>query len=385
MNLYILGATGSIGTQTLDIVKNHPDEFEVVSVTCNTNITKLKEILLLFHPKYVAVQTKDQASMLQKEYPTILFGYGKQGLLEAATYGEARQGLVVNAIVGSAGLAPTVAAIKHGRNIALANKETLVIGGEIIKELLQKYQVSLFPIDSEHSAIWQCLKGEKKETVKRIIITASGGSFRDLNREQLKQVTKEDALAHPNWSMGAKITIDSATMMNKGLEVIEAHHLFDLPFEKIDTILHKESVVHSLVEFNDNSIIAHLGPADMRIPINYALFYPNRTNYQGTPLDLEKLSTLHFEKLSKERFVLLALAIKAGKLGGYAPTVLNAANEAAVSLFLNNTISFLQIEEIVLECMTRFSYKEKVTVDRILEVDSIVKKYVYSTYTQGRE
>jgi 1-deoxy-D-xylulose-5-phosphate reductoisomerase len=287
----------------------------------------------------------------------------------------------VNAVVGSVGLEPTIEAIKKGRNIALANKETLVIGGEIIKDLLVKYDVKLIPVDSEHSAIMQCLKGESIKTVKRIIITASGGSFRDLSRDDLKKVTVNDALNHPNWKMGSKITIDSATMMNKGFEVIEAHYLFDIDYDKIETVLHKESVVHSLVEFNDTSIIAHLGNPDMRIPINYALNYPDRAEYNGESLDLIKVGALHFEDLSYERYPLLKIAIEAGKNKGLDPTTLNAANEACVSLFLNGKIKFLEIEEIVYECLNVFHNDLNVNLDKIIERDLVVKDYVFRKYS----
>ena len=381
MRLFLLGATGSIGMQTLDIVRNSNGRFVVASVAVNKSINKLKAIIDEFHPEFVSVGIESIVPDLQKEYPNVQFGFGDQGLIEAATYGKLGEDLVVNAVVGSAGLAPTYYAIKKGRNIALANKESLVIGGELIKPLLKENNVTLIPIDSEHSAIMQCMSGEARSAVKNIVITASGGSFRDVKRKDLKGVTVNDALNHPNWSMGAKITIDSATMMNKGLEIIEAHYLFDVPYDNIKTVMHKESIIHSLVEYNDSSMIAHLGNPDMRVPIYYAINYPNRVPYEGKTLDLVALGKLHFEELSEERFPMLRYAIDAGKKGNLVPTVLNAANEAAVSLFLNGKITFLQIEEIVLECINKFSDKEVLTLNSILRKDNLVKDYVLTTYS----
>lgn len=381
MKLYLLGATGSIGHQTLDIVRSSNGTFSVETIAANRNIDKVKDIIEEFHPKFVSVGLEEAKKDLELLYPSIEFGYGIDGLIKAATYGNNGNDLVVNAIVGSAGLSPTYYAIKKGRNIALANKETLVIGGDLIKPMLKEYNVNLIPIDSEHSAIMQCMNGEDKKTVKNIIITASGGSFRDKTREELEHVTVEDALNHPNWSMGAKITVDSATMMNKGLEVIEAHHLFDVSYDKIKTVLHKESIIHSLVEYNDTAMIAHLGNPDMRVPISYALNFPNRVPFKGKSLDLIKLGTLHFEELSFERFPMLEYAYYAGRKGGIHPTVLNASNEAAVSLFLNGKIDFLQIEEIVLECLNMFSGEVELSLESILETDNLVKDYVFSAHS----
>ena len=380
MNLYLLGATGSIGVQTLDIVRNS-DKFNIVSVSANHNVNKMIDIIKEFNPLFVSMGKLEYIQKLEKIFPSIEYGYGKDGLVKAATYGENSEDLVINALVGSAGLEPTIEAIKKKRNIALANKETLVIGGEIINNLIKEYGVKLIPVDSEHSAIMQCLNGEDNSTIKRIIITASGGSFRNLTRDELKKVTVNDALKHPNWNMGSKITIDSATMMNKGFEVIEAHYLFGVGYDKIETVLHIESVVHSLVEFNDSSIIAHLGNPDMRVPINYALNYPERTEYSGESLDLIKLGSLHFEELSLERYPLLKIAIEAGISKGLNPTTLNAANEACVSLFLNGKIKFLDIEEIVVECLNVFPNDFKVNLDKIIERDLVVKDYVFRKYS----
>jgi len=381
MNLFLLGATGSIGMQTLDIVRRSNGEFKIVTATANTNISKLEDIIVEFQPEYVSVGLEKDCIALQEKYPGVLCGYGREGLVQAATYGNKGEDLVVNAIVGSAGLEPTIQAIKSSRNIALANKETLVIGGELINPLLKQYGVQLIPIDSEHSAIMQCVAGEDPKSVRNIIITASGGSFRDKSREELEHVTVQDALQHPNWVMGAKITVDSATMMNKGLEIIEAHHLFGVPYSRIQTVLHKESIIHSLVEFHDMSMIAHLGNPDMRVPISYALHYPKREKYQGTPLDLVKLGSLHFEELSETRFPMVRYARESGIKGGYAPTVLNAANEAAVGLFLGGKIRFVQIEEIVLQCLNKFECQDELSLTHILELDNLVKDYVEKTYS----
>lgn len=381
MNLFLLGATGSIGLQTLDIVRESNGHFQIVSIAANKNIKQVEAIIEEFQPEFVSVGLEEAMLPLQEKYPKILFGFGRDGLIQAATYGNKGDDLVVNAVVGSAGLEPTIHAIQKGRNVALANKETLVIGGELIKPLLQQYGVSLIPIDSEHSAIMQCMNGEDPKTVRNIIITASGGSFRDKTRSELKGVTVVDALQHPNWVMGAKITIDSATMMNKGLEIIEAHHLFDVSYDNIKTVLHKESIIHSLVEYHDMSMIAHLGNPDMRVPISYALHYPKRAPYQGKPLDLVGLASLHFEELSEKRYPMVAYARQAGRKGGYAPTVLNAANEAAVHLFLVGKISFLQIEEIVLQCLNKFECNDELSLEHIIELDNLVKDYVLKTYS----
>ncbi len=381
MNLFILGVTGNIGMQTLDIVRKSKGKYNVVAVSGNSNFEKMKDIIKEFSPKYVSMGKREDVNKLEKLYPNVEYGYGNDGLIKTAIYGDLGEDLVVNAVVGSIGLEPTINAIKKGRNIALANKETLVIGGEIINDLLDKFKVKLIPIDSEHSAIMQCLKNEDSSTIKNIIITASGGSFRDKTRKELENVTVKDALNHPNWSMGAKITIDSATMMNKGLEVIEAHYLFDVSYDKIKTVLHRESIIHSLVEFNDTSVIAHLGNPDMRVPINYALSYPNRTPYNGTSLDLVKLGSLHFEELSYEIYPLLKMAIEAGISKGLNPATLNAANEAAVSLFLNGKITFLQIEEIIRESLDKFENDLNITLKKILDRDLKVKDYILRKYS----
>lgn len=270
----LLGATGSIGTQTLDIIKEHGTEFSLVAMSCGKNISLAREIIQQFKPELVSTINKADAERLKSEFPSITFTYGLEGLMEVATYDKGN--IVVNAVMGSIGLKPTLEAIHEGKTICLANKETLVTAGHLVMGKANEKNVPVLPIDSEHSAIFQALQGEKEKNIERLILTASGGSFRDKSRDELENVTVEEALNHPNWSMGTKITIDSATMMNKGFEVIEAHWLFDLPYDKIDVILHKESIIHSMVEFHDSSVIAQLGTPDMRVPIQYSLTYPDR-------------------------------------------------------------------------------------------------------------
>jgi 1-deoxy-D-xylulose-5-phosphate reductoisomerase len=342
----ILGSTGSIGTQTLDVVAHNRENFQIEALSAGTNIGLLLEQIKLFKPKKVSVATKELADEL-KTYITdnTLVYYGEAGLVEIAASTDAD--FVVSALVGSQGLKPTLAAIEAGKNIGLANKETLVTAGHIVTAMVEKHGISLLPIDSEHSAIFQCLNGESRAQVAKIVITASGGSFRDRTREQLIGVTVAEALKHPNWAMGAKITIDSATMVNKGLEVIEAHWLFKVPYEQIEVVLHPQSIIHSMVEFVDYSVIAQLGNPDMRVPIQYALTYPDRAPTPTKPLKLTEIGTLHFQEMDYVRFPCLRLAFEAGKQGGTVPTVFNAANEVAVSRFLTGEITFLQIEEII--------------------------------------
>ena len=292
----LMGATGSIGTQTLDVIRNHPEQFCLVAISVGKNIELTRKIITEFKPEIVSVQNQEDYEKLKAEYGhSTRFSYGQNGLLEVATYEKAT--ILVNAVMGSVGLFPTLHAIQAGKTIALANKETLVTAGHLVMSAAEQHGVSILPVDSEHSAIFQCLQGEKDSEIDRLIITASGGSFRDKTREDLIGVTVEEALNHPNWSMGAKITIDSATMMNKGLEVIEAHWLFDIPFDKIDVVLHRESIIHSMVEFQDTSIKAQLGSPDMRVAIQYALSYPNRLPLpSGKRLNLEDIGKLNFEK-----------------------------------------------------------------------------------------
>jgi 1-deoxy-D-xylulose-5-phosphate reductoisomerase len=372
----LLGATGSIGIQTLDIIQSNKDQFKLVSFSAGMNIAKVREITAQFRPELVSVMHKENADSLQSEFPETRFVHGREGLIEVAA--QTRADMLVNAVIGSVGLEPTMKAIQEGITIAIANKETLVAAGDIVMEEAKKRNVTLLPVDSEHSALFQSLNGENPKRVSRLILTASGGSFRDLTREQLQSVTVQQALAHPNWSMGNKLTIDSATMMNKGLEVIEAHHLFNMPYEKIDCLLHKESIIHSMVEFEDTSVMAQLGSPDMRVPIQYAMTYPDRIPMQNAkPLRLEEISTLHFEKMDFERFKALALAYEAGKEGGTMPTVMNAANEVAVQLFMQGKIPFLQIEEIVERMMDNHQSISSPNLEAILETDSNTRKMVY--------
>lgn len=378
-NINLLGATGSIGMQTIDIIRNHPEEFKLAAVSGGRNIDGIRAIIQEFKPGLVSVLGSEDAERLKNEFPNVTIMHGDEGLVETAVYHKGD--VVVNAVMGSIGLVPTMKAMEAGKTIALANKETLVTAGHIVMEASKKYGTPILPVDSEHSAIFQALQGEHTKNIERLIITASGGSFRDKTREQLTNVTVEDALNHPNWSMGSKITIDSATMMNKGLEVIEAHWLFDLPYEQIDVLLHQESIIHSMVEFHDSSVIAQLGTPDMRVPIQYALTYPDRLPLAGAKrLSLADAATLHFKKMDFDRFPCLQYAYEAGKTGGTMPTVLNAANEAAVGLFLARKIPFLTIESLIEQAMKRHKPIENPGLETIQEVDQDTRTYIESLY-----
>ncbi len=379
----LLGATGSIGTQTIDIIRSNRDQFELVAIAVGKNLELTREIINEFHPKLVSVQNQADAAILQREFAGISkILSGDEGLIDVAVHPDAN--LFVNAILGSVGLVPTLNAIEAGKTIALANKETLVTAGHIVMARARDRKVPVLPVDSEHSAIFQCLQGERQKNVERLIITASGGSFRDKTREELLDVTIEDALHHPNWSMGAKITIDSATMMNKGLEIIEAHWLFDQPYDKIDVLLHRESTVHSMVEFHDGSIIAQMGTPDMRIPIQYALTYPERTPTNAARLDLTELGTLQFQKMDFNRYRCLRFAYEAGRRGGTLPVVLNAANEVCVQAFLNGKIKFLEIEDVIEWALENHVPTANPDLDTILSVDQetreIVTKHLVSRF-----
>jgi 1-deoxy-D-xylulose-5-phosphate reductoisomerase len=364
----ILGSTGSIGKNALDVISHHPDRFEVTALAVGTNIDLLLEQAIRFRPKMVSVATSTLAEKIRLQLPEgIEVGYGDAGLLRAATHEDSD--FVITAVVGSRGLGPTLAAIGSGKPIGIANKETLVTAGHLVVQLAKEKRVDLFPIDSEHSAIFQCLNGENVREVNKIILTSSGGSFRDLTREQLLGVTVEDALKHPTWSMGAKITIDSATMMNKGFEVIEAHWLFSIPYDQIEVLIHQESIVHSMVEFDDYSVIAQLGTPDMRVPIQYALTYPNRLKGPTQPLDLSTIAALHFRKMDFDRYPCMRLAFESGRAGGTYPTVLNAANEVAVERFLNRSISFLSIESILSSVLDQHQAISHPSLETIMEAD----------------
>lgn len=381
-NICLLGATGSIGEQTLDVIKAHDDKFQLTAMSFGKNAEKAAEIIETFKPKYVSVGDEHTYEALKQHSFSYTFktGIGEESLIEAAVSPEAD--VVVNALVGSVGLLPTLKAMEHKKTVALANKETLVTAGHIVKEHAQTYDVPLLPVDSEHSAIFQALQGENPKHIKRLIVTASGGSFRDRTRQELEGVTVEEALNHPNWSMGAKITIDSATMMNKGLEVIEAHWLFDLPYDRIDVLLHKESIIHSMVEFHDRSVIAQLGTPDMRVPIQYALSYPERLPFdEAKSLELWEVGQLNFAQADFERFRCLQFAYESGKIGGTMPTVLNAANEEAVAAFLSGRISFLGIEDIIEKALERHQVVAKPSLQEIREVDKDARKFVQTLLT----
>lgn len=365
----IIGVTGSIGLQTIDVIEKNKSQFEVVSIAAGKNVDALRGILSRIDVRRVCMKDETHIAALKLEYPNIEFTYGMDGLLEVA---HDDSDMLVTAILGSVGIRPTLAAIKQKKDIALANKETLVAAGAIVMDVAKEAGVQILPVDSEHSAIFQCLKGEDKKAIKRLMITASGGSFRDLERHELDKVTLKDALNHPNWSMGKKITIDSATMLNKGLEVIEAKWLFDLEVDQISTILHRESIVHSMVEFVDNSIIAQIGNSDMRHPIQFALTYPDRLP-MNNPLDWAQLTQLNFKEMDLNRFKMLQYAYDAIKIGGTMPAVLNAANELAVSEFLKEKISFLEIEQIVESAMNHHQVIQNPDIDTILHVDAFYK------------
>ncbi|MCM0626262.1 1-deoxy-D-xylulose-5-phosphate reductoisomerase [Lysinibacillus sp. OL1_EC] len=371
----LLGATGSIGWQTYDILKEQRDAFQLVAFSSGKNLEKTREMIETLKPELVSVQLEEDALTLAKEFPNIQFTFGAKGLVEVATHPDST--VLVNAVLGSVGLESTLAAIRMGKTIAIANKETLVTAGHLVMAEAKKYKVAILPVDSEHSAIFQSMNGENPKNIERLIITASGGSFRDKTREQLKDVTVADALNHPNWSMGAKITIDSATMMNKGLEVIEAHVLFDMPYDKIDVLLHRESIIHSLVEYHDTSVIAQLGTPDMRVPIQYALSYPDRIPLQnGQRLNLAQIGQLHFQEMDFERYPALRLAYEAGRMGGTILTAMNAANEAAVAAFLQGKITFLEIDETIERVMQAHQNIAVPDLQTILHVDSETRKIV---------
>jgi len=382
----ILGSTGSIGTQTLDIVTNNIDKFRVVGLAAGSNVSLLAEQIREFKPEIVALGNEKKIAELKEaissfaHQPEILVG--QEGICEVARYGNAES--VVTGIVGCAGLLPTIAAIKAGKHIALANKETLIAGAPVVLPLVKKYQVKLLPADSEHSAIFQCLQGIPENGLRRIILTASGGSFRDLPVEKLGSVTVKDALKHPNWSMGQKITIDSATLMNKGLEVIEAHYLFDVDYDNIDIVIHPQSIIHSLIEVQDTSVLAQLGWPDMRLPLLYALSWPERIFTDWEPLDLVKSGDLTFREPDHQKYPCMQLAYSAGRAGGLMPAVLNAANEQAVALFLEEKISFLDIPRLIEQVCDRFSSQNKATpnLEDILAADKWSRQEILNAQTK---
>lgn len=370
----ILGSTGSIGTQTLDVVREHSDELQVVALAAGSNKERLKEQIKEFHPKLVSLSDEKKAQELKEELAgeQVEVVCGMEGLIEVA--GADSADVVVTAVVGMMGILPTMEAIKKGKDIALANKETLVTAGHLIIPMAKEYGVSILPVDSEHSAIFQSLQGEPKAALDKILLTASGGPFRGKSAEFLETVTLEDALNHPNWSMGPKITIDSSTMVNKGLEVMEAKWLFGVDYSQIEVVIQPQSIIHSMVQYVDGAIIAQLGTPDMRMPIEYALFYPERRSLSGDRLDFSKLSQITFEKPDYKVFRGLSLAIEAGKTGGTMPTVFNAANERAVAKFLKGEIKYTDIVRSIEKCMDA----HKVSAHPDLEEILATEQWVYS-------
>lgn len=386
-SISILGATGSIGTQTLDVIRNSEGTINLIGITANSSVDKIKEIIKEFKPKYVGMMELDSAKIIEEfcneRYPEIKVFSGIDGLTKIATLDEIDT--VVTSVVGMIGLKPTMAAIEAKKDIALANKETLVVAGELVMNKAKENNVKILPVDSEHSAIFQSLSGYKNKDINKIILTASGGPFRGRNLEDLKDVTVKEALKHPKWNMGQKISIDSASLMNKGLEVIEAHFLFDTDYDNIEVVVHPQSIIHSMVEYKDASIIAQMGTPDMRLPIQYALNYPERKGMIAKALNFYEVGSLTFEKPDLDTFKCLKFAYDAGKIGGLAPTILNGANEEAVALLLEEKIKFLQIAEIIEECMNVFkeNYYDELTLENIIELDKKVRKYIRNKWELG--
>ncbi|MCH2448800.1 MAG: 1-deoxy-D-xylulose-5-phosphate reductoisomerase [Gracilimonas sp.] len=374
--LAILGSTGSIGTQALDIVRQHPDKFEVIVLTANSNWKLLAEQVKEFNPKYALIGNKSHAKDLENECSQTNILNGKEHLPELASLNSVD--IVLNALVGYAGFDSTLAAIRADKKIALANKESLVVGGEILTEELKRSEAKLIPVDSEHSAMLQCLAGESWDDIEKIIITASGGPFRAFTKEQMHQVTAEQALDHPNWNMGAKITVDSSTMMNKGLEIIEAHWLFDIPVHKIQPVIHPQSIIHSMITFIDGSSKAQLGLPDMKVPIIYALTYPERLDLDTQRMNWNEILNLTFEPVDFDKFPCVRLAMESIEKGGYAPAILNAANEIAVQRFLNKEIGYIQIPEIVEKSLANIDWNDSLNAETLKEIDKETRTYAKS-------
>lgn len=378
-HLAILGSTGSIGTQTLEVVENNED-MKVVALAAGSNIDLVEQQIRKFHPEVVCIYREEKARELARrvadENVSVL--YGMDGLTACATVASAD--VVVAAVVGMIGIRPVIEAIKNGKDIAFANKETLVTAGHIIMPMIKQHQVLLTPVDSEHAAIFQCLNGEHHGEISKILLTASGGPFRGKKREELAHVTVEDALKHPNWSMGRKITIDSSTMVNKGLEVMEARWLFDVDYDHIQVVIQPQSVIHSMVEFVDGAVMAQLGTPDMKLPIQYALYYPERRFLAGDRLDFAKLAQITFEAPDFENFHGLSLAYKAGRRGGTLPTVFNAANERAVQKFLDREIGYLTITDMIEAAMEHHTVKENPTVEEILAAEQETYDFIESRW-----
>lgn len=376
----ILGSTGSIGTQTLEVVRSYSDDLQVTALAAGNNIELLEQQIREFGPKLVAVWKEENAVKLRRAVADldVTVVSGMDGLLEVAVQKDSD--ILVTAIVGMIGIQPTIAAIQAGKDIALANKETLVTAGHIIMPLAKKHQVKILPVDSEHSAIFQCLNGENSKQVDKILLTASGGPFRGKDMAFLETVTVKDALKHPNWSMGRKITIDSASMVNKGLEVMEAKWLFDVEIDDVEVVVQPQSVIHSMIQFTDGAVMAQLGTPDMKLPIQYALFYPERRYLGGERLDFGTLSSLQFSKPDMDVFRSLAMAYQVGRIGGSLPTVFNAANEYAVAKFLDEKIRFLEIYEMIEACVEAHKKIEHPTVEEILATEQWTYEYIESRW-----
>ncbi len=370
----ILGSTGSIGKQVLEVVRQHPNTYHIVALTANKSWEQLVSQINEFKPKYAVICSDEYYQKVKEQISAetqLLSGY--DAIAEVVQLDEVDT--VLNSLVGFAGFVPTLEAIKSNKKVALANKESLVVGGEVIYEALKTSSSSILPVDSEHSAMFQCLVGEKKESIEKIIITASGGPFREFTAEEMQSITVEQALKHPNWEMGSKITIDSATMMNKGLEIIEAKWLFDIPIEKIEPVIHPQSIIHSMITFIDGSTKAQLGPPDMKVPIIYALTFPERLALETPRMDWTASQELSFTPVDFERFPCVKLAIDAITNGGFAPAVLNAANEIAVQRFLNKEIGYIDIPKIVRNCLDRVESGQKVTIDTLIEINKETREY----------
>ncbi len=369
----VLGSTGSIGKQTLDVVREHKGKFKVAGLTTNRNIEVIKKQIGEFKPSAVSVMDSEKADLLEEEINIEVFS-GIEGLKKIASLDEADT--VVNSLVGSIGILPTIEAIRNKKSIAMANKETLVTAGRIVMDEVRKNNVNFIPIDSEHNAMLQCIKGSRLSDVRKIIITCSGGPFRNLSGEEMQKVTVNDALKHPTWNMGAKITVDCATLMNKGFEVIETYWLYGIAYENIEVVIHPESIVHALVEFSDKSVITQMSLPDMKLPIQYALSHPERIENGFSSLDLTKIKSLNFSKPDTDRFPCLGFAYKAGKIGGTLPAVMNATNEAAVKAFIDGKIKFGEIAEIIKKSMDEHNVVKNPELDEILEIDERVKENV---------
>lgn len=369
-NISLLGSTGSIGTQTTEIVRNHPDELKIVALTANSNVELIEQQIREFKPEVAVMYDEESAKLLKEKVSDLDVKVlaGMDGLIAAATIDSAD--IVLTAVVGMIGIRPTIAAIEAHKDIALANKETLVCAGHIIMPLVEKCGVALYPVDSEHSAIFQSLHGEEHTDVEKILLTASGGPFRNVSKDELYRMKASDALKHPNWSMGSKITIDSATLVNKGLEVMEACWLFNVPLDMVQVIVHPQSIIHSMVQYRDGAVMAQLGMPDMKLPIQYALFYPNRPYMETKRIDFFELASMTFERPDADKFEGFSLAMDAAKCGGSMPTVFNAANEVAVDMFLHNKIGFMDIPRLIREAMDSHKIIVNPSVGEILEAQS---------------